>query len=133
MIFDVSPAASGGGSRKTKSITLHAAGLSTKARRNTAPDRSSCLASSWSFRLPEFNRAPRRRGGRWVPPGYMAVDDMVSTAPLSRASLYREIASGKLPAIRWRKRVLVPERAYRDWLATVPAGADPVGEETRDE
>src|SRR5438270_11819448 len=76
------------------------------------------------FRLPELNRAPRRRGGRWVPPGYMAVDDMVSTAPLSRASLYREIASGKLPATRWRKRVLVPETAYRDWLSTVPAGAD---------
>src|SRR5882762_11869238 len=34
----------------------------------------------------------RRRRSRWTPPGYLRVSDIVD-APLSRASLYREISS----------------------------------------
>jgi hypothetical protein len=84
------------------------------------------------FQLLEPNIPPRRRGSRWLPPGYIGVDDMTATAPLSRASLYREVASGRLPATRWRGRVLVAERAYRDWLATVPSGVEPVTEPRHD-
>lgn len=62
-----------------------------------------------------------RHRRRWQPSGYVSVADMLESAPLSRASLYREIAAGRMPVTRWRGRVLVRAQAYRDWLATIPA------------
>jgi hypothetical protein len=63
---------------------------------------------------------PRRRRGRWTPPGYLRVGDLAG-APLSRASLYREISSGNLSAVRSRAGILVREDDYAKWLADATA------------
>jgi hypothetical protein len=85
-----------------------------------------------SNRVPELNSVsvadnPRHTGrprrGRWTPNGFHAVDDLVPNAPVSRATLFRDIAAGRLESIRWRNRVLVSEPAWRAWLAAVPSSA----------
>ena len=45
----------------------------------------------------------------------------VAGAPLSRASLYREISSGNLSAVRSRAGILVREEDYARWLADATA------------
>jgi hypothetical protein len=62
----------------------------------------------------------KRRRSRWTPPGYLRVSDIVD-APLSRASLYREISSGNLSAVRSRAGILVREDDYARWLADATA------------
>jgi hypothetical protein len=62
----------------------------------------------------------KRRRSRWTPPGYLRVGDLVG-APLSRASLYREISSGNLSAVRSRAGILVREDDYARWLADATA------------
>jgi hypothetical protein len=68
----------------------------------------------------DIHAGPRRRRGRWTPPGYLRVGDLAG-APLSRASLYREISSGNLSAVRSRVGILVREEDYARWLADATA------------
>ena len=68
----------------------------------------------------EVHAHPPRRRGRWTPPGYLRVCDLAG-APLSRASLYREISSGNLSAVRSRTGILVREDDYARWLADATA------------
>jgi hypothetical protein len=68
----------------------------------------------------EVHAHSRRRRGRWTPPGYLRVCDLAG-APLSRASLYREISSGNLSAVRSRAGILVREDDYARWLADATA------------
>ena len=63
----------------------------------------------------------RHRRSRWKPPGYLCVADLVGTAPLSRASVYREIASGKLRSARSRGHIFVHKDDYSRWLADAAA------------
>ena len=79
---------------------------------------------------------PRRRRSRWTPPGYLRVGDLVG-APLSRATIYREISSGNLSAVRSRAGILVREDDYARWLADATAlhttDVANAAEEVRDE
>jgi len=68
----------------------------------------------------EVHSHPRRRRSRWTPPGYLRVSDMVD-APLSRASLYREIVAHRLTAVRSRAGILVRRDDYAKWLADAAA------------
>jgi hypothetical protein len=68
----------------------------------------------------EVHGRPKRRRSRWTPPGYLRVGDLVG-APLSRATIYREISSGNLSAVRSRAGILVREDDYARWLADATA------------
>ena len=70
---------------------------------------------------PVAETQPRHRRSRWKPPGYLCVADLVGTAPLSRASVYREIASGKLRSARSRGHIFVHKDDYSRWLADAEA------------
>jgi hypothetical protein len=68
----------------------------------------------------EAHARAKRRRARWTPPGFIRVSDMVD-APLSRASLYREIACQRLPAARSRTGIFVRQEDYARWLAEAAA------------
>src|SRR3982074_305724 len=70
--------------------------------------------SNWN----RISRSPPTARG--TPPGYLRVGDLVG-APLSRASLYREISSGNLSAVRSRAGILVREDDYARGLADAAA------------
>ncbi|SBW05812.1 Phage excisionase (fragment) [uncultured Alphaproteobacteria bacterium] len=48
------------------------------------------------------------------------VDELAEAAGISRAKAYADIASGKIPARRSDRRILVPVEAARAWLASLP-------------
>ena len=96
----------------------------------TRPMARRFLCAAWPYRLAgvvevrNTNPTPiaeRQRRSRWKPTGYLCVADLVATAPLSRASLYREIASGKLRSARSRGHIFVHEDDYARWLAEAAA------------
>jgi hypothetical protein len=121
--------------RKYCAITLNASGDRRRRGAEYSAHGSSRLAYWRVIALPELNPATvadkprhigRPRRGRWTPNGFHAVDDLVPSAPVSRATLFRDIAAGRLESIRWRNRVLVSEPAWRAWLAAVPSIGDDV-------
>jgi len=94
--------------RSVKLLNTNPARAADGARYATPPNKN------------EVHAQPRRRRGRWTPPGYLRVGDLAG-APLSRASLYREISSGNLSAVRSRAGILVREDDYARWLADATA------------
>jgi helix-turn-helix protein len=63
--------------------------------------------------------------GRRCPDGFARVADLIDGAGISRTALYSELKRGRLPAHRWRGRLVVRLVDFQDWLnaAPVPAGA----------
>ena len=49
-----------------------------------------------------------------------SVKEAVNRLGISRATLYREIAAGRLQAVKCGKRTLITPEAERAWLAALP-------------
>jgi hypothetical protein len=62
---------------------------------------------------------PSRRDRRRLPEGFLTVDDLVQRGE-ARSTVYRYVKTHRLPAHRWRGRIVVSETAYRDFVAVTP-------------
>ena len=54
-------------------------------------------------------------------PRLLSVEDAAEALGLSRASLYKELASGRLRSVRIARRRLVPASALGDFITTLEA------------
>lgn len=53
----------------------------------------------------------------------LCVNDACASLSISRTTLYEEIASGRLRAVKCGKRTLIPADGIKAWLAGLPAKA----------
>jgi excisionase family DNA binding protein len=53
-------------------------------------------------------------------PAAMTVKDFTNWTGLSRSSLYREFASGRIKALKVGKRTLIPTAEAQRWMAALP-------------
>lgn len=54
------------------------------------------------------------------PPGALSVAALARWASVNRASLNQEIREGRLGAVHFRGRILIPYREAERWLASLP-------------
>jgi hypothetical protein len=70
--------------------------------------------------LPEFRiTTPPRRYRHRLPEGLLTVDDLVQRGE-ARSTVYRYVKTHRLPAHRWRGRIVVSEKDYSEFLAVTP-------------
>jgi hypothetical protein len=69
--------------------------------------------------LPEFRVTTPSRRNRRLPDGFLTVEDLVQRGE-ARSTVYRNVKTHRLPAHRWRGRIVVSETAYRDFVAVTP-------------
>jgi hypothetical protein len=124
-------------SYKDCSASLHAAKVAGQHERNSAPvaathcagnaELSDTTAADHSH--PEEKQRPRRRRRRSVAPeGFHTVAALAASGDPCKSTLYRAIENGQLPAHKWRGRLVVADRDYKELFVAVKplqrAGAD---------
>jgi excisionase family DNA binding protein len=62
-------------------------------------------------------------------PAALSIDHAARAAGVSRRTLYRELASGRLKAVKLGRRTLIPSDSFAAWLAGLPAAG--IGEGAR--
>ena len=100
---------------------------SNSARRKAKTKNQPSLLVSQRFVMPEFpSPLPRehRRRVRRAPPGYLSIGALAAMTPVSRSALYNYVRDRKLPACKWRGRLIVSEAAAREFFAVTPLDPD---------
>jgi hypothetical protein len=69
--------------------------------------------------LPEFGITTPSRRNRRLPNGFLTVEDLVQRGE-ARSTVYRNVKTHRLPAHRWRGRIVVSEKDYSDFVAVTP-------------
>lgn len=69
---------------------------------------------------PKTGRAPANENGADLDPLAVTIPTACKLTSLARSSIYREIGSGRLLAIKAGKRTLIPMAAIKTWLANLP-------------
>ena len=64
-----------------------------------------------------------RRSRRHAPAGFRTIAELAAAGDVGRSTLYRCAKSGELPTYEWRRRLVVSERDYEEFLAVTPRGA----------
>ena len=82
-------------------------------------DGSRCDAASAASVSDKERVQPRQRRRR-PPEGYLTIDDLAALDDADRSTIYRHVKNGSLPAHQWRRRIVVAERDYRNFLAVTP-------------
>jgi hypothetical protein len=134
-----------GSSYKYCSASLHAAKVAGQHERNSAPVAAThCAgnaelsdttdlaraADNGTHSHPEEKQRPRRRRRPrpLAPEGFHTVAALAASGDPGRSTLYRCIQTGQLPAHKWRGRLVVADRDYKELFVAVKplqrAGAD---------
>jgi excisionase family DNA binding protein len=57
-------------------------------------------------------------------PSAQSIEDFCDRYGIGRTTVYEEIRSGRLKAVKVGRRTLVPEEAGKDWLRSLPAAGE---------
>src|SRR3954465_13732038 len=105
----------------------HMCTRSNSARRKAKTKNQPSLLVSQRFVMlesPSPLPGEHRRHVRRAPPGYLSIGTLAATTPVSRSALYNYIRDRKLPACKWRGRLIVSETPAREFFGGTPLGPD---------
>ena len=142
MILFIITATCCGSSFKYCSASLHVAKVAGHHERNSAPVAATLCAGNaelsdttdlaraadnGTHSHPEEKQRPRRRRSV-APDGFHTVAALAASGDPCKSTLYRAIENGQLPAHKWRGRLVVADRDYKELFVAVKplqrAGAD---------